>query len=196
LKRVLWAACAVALAASALGCPAERQPPAIAPIAPTAAAPIRMCNPHSVVLVRHAEKAPPVDPPDRDPDLSPKGHDRAARLMKLLGNASITRLVASEYKRTQHTLAPLADRVRRPIETRPAAQSNDLVRELRDAPPGSTTVVATHSNVIPQLVRELGGGPLARLDAEGNLPETEFGRVLILSIGCSTAASMVELNSD
>ena len=155
-----------------------------------------MCNPHAVILVRHAEKALPVDPQDRDPDLSPKGHDRAARLMKLLGNTSITRLVASEYKRTQHTLAPLADRVAKPIETRAAAQSKDLVRELRDAPPGSTTLVATHSNVIPLLVRELGGPSLAGLDAEGNLPETEFGRVLILSIGCSTVASLVELNSD
>ena len=189
---MIRAASAVAFAGCLVGCPAERRE-AIAPSAPIAA--VRECNPHSVILVRHAEKAA-ADPQERDPSLSPKGHDRAARLMKLLGNASITRLVASEYKRTQQTLAPLADRVGKPVETRSAAHSSDLVHELQDAPPGSTTVVATHSNVIPQLVRELGGGPLSRLDEAGNLPETEFGRVLVLSVGCASAATLVELNSD
>ena len=189
MRHFSCAACVVAAAAIMVGCPAERRP------AVAAGAPIRLCNPHSVVVLRHAEKSA-ADPQDRDPALSPKGQDRAARLATLLGNASITRLVASEYKRTQQTLGPLSERVGKPVETRSAAQGHDLVRELRDAPPGSTTVVATHSNVVPQLVRELGAGPLAGVGADGNLPETEYGRVLVLSVGCSTVTSMVELSSD
>jgi broad specificity phosphatase PhoE len=183
-------ALALVFAPTLLGCPAERRQPAVFP-----GAAVRLCNPHSVILVRHAEKAV-VEAGERDPELSPRGHERAQRLATLLGNASITRLVATEYKRTQQTLAQLSQRIGKPVETSSAAHSNDLLRELRDAPPESTTVVATHSNVIPQLARDLGAGALSRLDPEGNLPENDFGRVLVLSVGCSTTPSLVELSSD
>jgi broad specificity phosphatase PhoE len=148
-----------------------------------------------VILVRHAEKAA-SDPQDRDPELTPKGRERAAHLATMLGSAAVTRLVASEYKRTQQTLAPLSERVGKPVEVRSASRTNELVRELRDAPPGSTTIVATHSNVIPMIVRELGGGALRDVGADGALPEGDYSRVLVLSVGCSAAASVVELSSD
>jgi broad specificity phosphatase PhoE len=188
-RRALLASFAILL----LGCPAEKR--ACDPTTTPRPAPQRLCNPHAVVLVRHAEKAA-GDPQDRDPELSPRGRERAARLATLLGKTAITRLVATEYKRTQQTLAPLSERIGKPVEVRSAAQTNDLVRELRDAPPGSTTVVATHSNVIPMIVRDLGGGALRDVTAEGNLPETDYGRVLVVSAGCSTSASVVELSSD
>ena len=182
------------LAATMLGCPAERRP-ACDPTSAQAgqAAPQRLCNPHSVILVRHAEKTF-VDAPD--PDLSLKGRVRAVRLSLLLSKTAITRLVASDTKRTQQTLAPLAERTKKTIDVRPAAQTNDLVRELRNAPPGSTTVVASHSNVIPVIVRELGGGQLRDLTSEGTLDDDDYSRVLVLSVGCSTSASVVELSSD
>jgi broad specificity phosphatase PhoE len=148
------------------------------------------------VLVRHAEKAAPLDPQDKDPDLSPRGQERAARLATLLGKTAVTRLVATEYKRTQHTLTPLSERVGKPIEVRPAARTNDLVRELRDASPGSTTVVATHSNVIPVIVRDLGGRTLRDLGPDGMLAENDYARVLVVAVGCSADASVVELSSD
>ncbi len=136
------------------------------------------------------------DPKERDPELTPKGRERAARLATLLGKQTISRLVATEYKRTQHTLVPLSERAGKPVEVRSAAQTNDLVRELRDAPPGSTTVVATHSNVLPMIVQELGGGPLRNVGADGSLPDDDYARVLVLSVGCSASASVVELSSD
>jgi broad specificity phosphatase PhoE len=182
------------LAVASLGCPPDR--PACGPDggAAQATAP-RLCNPHSVVLVRHAEKVTD-DPKDRDPELTPKGRERAARLSTLLGKQAISRLVATEYKRTQHTLAPLSERIGRPVEVRAAGQTKDLVRELRDAPPGSTIVVATHSNVLPMIVTELGGAPLRNVGADGALPDDDYSRVLVLSAGCSADASVVELSSD
>jgi broad specificity phosphatase PhoE len=185
---------ALGLASMALGCPPDK--PACDP---QTAAPVpaqRLCNPHSVVLVRHAEKTVPLDPQDKDPDLSPRGQERAARLATLLGKTAVTRLVATEYRRTQHTLTPLSERAGKPIEVRPAARTNDLVRELRNAPPGSTTVVATHSNVLPTIVRELGGAPLRDVGPDGLLPENEYSRVLVVTLGCSAEASVVELSSD
>lgn len=180
----------VALAASLLGCPAEKRPPSD----PTASAtPQRLCTPHSVVLVRHAEKAVGQG---HDPELSVEGRARALRLATLLGKIAATRLVATEFKRTQQTLEPLSERIHEPVEVRSAAQTNDLVRELRDAAPGSTTVVATHANVLPMIVRELGGGQLRGLDKDGTLDDNDYGRVLVLTVGCSASAPVVELSSD
>lgn len=181
----------LALVFASLGCPPDR--PAGGGAAATT--PARLCNPHAVVLVRHAEKVTD-DPKDRDPELAPKGRERAARLAILLGKATISRLVASEYRRTQHTLVPLSERVGKPVEVRSAAQTRDLVRELRDAPPGSTTVVATHSNVVPMIVRELGGGSLRDVGADDALPDSDYSRVLVVSVGCGASASVVELSSD
>lgn len=189
-------ALALVFALGLLGCPPAEPARARAPEAPSAAAPRNpVCIPHSVILVRHAEKDT-SDPKERDPELTPKGRERAARLATLLGKASITRLVATEYKRTQHTLAPLGERVAKPVEVRSAARTSDLVRELRDAPAGSTTVVATHSNVVPSIVQELGGGALRGVGADGALPDDDYSRVLVVSVGCSSAASVVELSSD
>jgi phosphohistidine phosphatase SixA len=179
------------LGAWILGCPPEERPACN----PTSAriAPLRLCNPHSVVLVRHAEKAVDDTP---DPDLTPRGRERAQRLSRLLNKTVITRLVASDTKRTQQTLAPLAERTGKTIEVLPAARAFDLVRELRDAPPGTTTVVATHSNVLPRIVRELGGGPLRDLTTDGILADDDYARVIVMSVGCSAMPSVVELSSD
>ena len=186
----------VALALPLFGCPPDR-PPACDPSA-LRPPPQRLCNPHSVILVRHAEKAQaqPQEEANPDPDLSAKGQERAARLATLLGKTAISRLVATEFKRTQQTLAPLSARVSKPVELRSAKQTNDLIRELREAPPGSTTVVATHSNVLPTIVNELNGGPLRALTPNGMLADDDYARVLIVSVGCSTSASVVELSSD
>ncbi len=181
----------LALGLASLGCPPDR--PACG--ASSRPEPPRLCNPHSVILVRHAEKVT-EDPKERDPDLTPRGQERAARLATLLGKTPISRLFATEYKRTQQTLVPLAERAGKPVEVRAAARTSDLVRELRDAPPGSTTVVATHSNVLPMIVMELGGGALRDVGPDGALPEGEYARVLVLSVGCSATASLVELSSD
>lgn len=189
-----------ALAWPVLGCPAERRP-ACAPTSAPYQLPPRAgvsgpCIPHEIVLLRHAEKAAPKGPEDRDPSLSPQGHDRAARIGKLLRRAPITRLIASEYQRTQQTLAPLADRVSRPVDIVPAAHADDLVRELRDAPPGSLTVVASHANVIPHVVTALGGAPLRDLEPDGTLAEDDYARVLLMTVGCSAVAPVVEITSD
>lgn len=184
----------LALAFASVGCPPAK--PACGPNGGTSQAPVaHLCNPHSVVLVRHAEKVTD-DPKERDPELTPKGRERAARLGTMLGKANVSRLVATEYKRTQHTLVPLSERVGKPVEVRSAAQTNDLVRELRDAPPGSATVVATHSNVLPRILEALGGGPLRNVGADGTLADDDYARVLVMSVGCSASAAVVELSSD
>src|SRR5690348_2764504 len=59
----------------------------------------------TVILVRHGEKA--TDDP-RDPSLSPAGEARARALAAMLAKAGVTHLFATQYRRTQATISPLA----------------------------------------------------------------------------------------
>jgi broad specificity phosphatase PhoE len=179
---------ALALAPACASTPAP--PPAPAPVTTAAAA--SCSRGHVVVVVRHAEKASQ----DKDPDLSERGRERARALATLLGSAGVSRVVATEYKRTQQTVGPLAEKAGVTIDVRPAKDTTALVRELASAPDGSVTVVATHSNVVPQIARELGAPALRNLPTPDALAEDDFARVLVLSFGCGAKApTLVELSS-
>jgi len=114
---------------------------------PAADAPVTIC------LVRHAEKA--ADDP-KDPDLSDAGRARAQALATLLEHAGVTRLFASEYKRTQQTLQPLSEKCGHAIEVVPAGTIDAQAALLKSLPAGSVAVVAGHSDTIPKLARALG----------------------------------------
>jgi len=181
LRRALWLVCAACLALT----PVRRsQDAAQAPRLAT------------VVLVRHAEKA--TDDP-RDPSLSEAGRARAAGLATLFGRAQPTRLVATEYKRTRETLAPLAGATGLSVETRPARDVAGLVAALRAAPAGALTIVAGHSNTVPAIARGLGvelGALVAGPQGAGQvLDEAEYDRVVVLTypVGAEGRATSVEL---
>lgn len=150
--------------------------------------------PHTVILVRHAEKDMSTDP--KDPELSSAGKQRAADLARLLAHAGVTRLVASEYQRTQATLTPLGAALGLAIETHAAQDGASLTKELAAAPPGSVTVVAGHSNTVPALAESLGA-PLKELDESGSgLHDSQYDRLFVLTLpaaGSETAASALEL---
>src|SRR3989454_12480696 len=63
----------------------------------------------TVILIRHAEKV--IDPNNADPDLSPAGQTRAQELVRMFGDAGINAIYATQYKRTQQTVKPLADKL-------------------------------------------------------------------------------------
>ena len=58
-----------------------------------------------VFIVRHAEKETSGG---NDPELSESGRARAEVLARMLHDAGITAVYATEFKRTQQTAAPLA----------------------------------------------------------------------------------------
>lgn len=132
----------------------------------------------TVILVRHAEKDPAGG---EDPGLSGRGTQRAEELARLLSNCGASQLLASNYQRTQATLAPLAKALK--LETRviPAQDHSALVEACRNAAPGSTTVVCGHSNTIPKLAMALGVTP-QRLDDKQRLPESEYTRVFLVHL--------------
>ena len=115
----------------------------------------------TIFLVRHAE-AGPARP---DPGLTESGNARAEALSDALGDAAAERLYASQFRRTQETLAPLAaagglevqvDTIDR--EDTPGWAREFARRLLRDHA-GGTVVVAGHSNTVPMVIEALGVEP-------------------------------------
>jgi broad specificity phosphatase PhoE len=145
-------------------------------------------RPVTVVVTRHAEKASEA----KDAELSEVGRARALRLRDLLAASGASRLFATDVVRTQETLAPLAERLHRTVEVRPAGAVGALARELASLEPGTVAVVAHHSNGVPGLVQALGA-ELGGLEG-GMLGHDSFDRVFVLTLGCGTRkTSLVEL---
>lgn len=112
--------------------------------------------PRQIYLLRHAEKAL-SDPAakERDPKLSDEGRARAEALVGLFREVRVTRLYASEWRRTQETLLPLSIASGVEIRVRPASDVDALVRELeQDYYP--VAVVCGHSNTVPLIAQGLG----------------------------------------
>ncbi|MEY2785708.1 MAG: hypothetical protein RL277_1918 [Planctomycetota bacterium] len=146
--------------------------------APNDVSPQELPKGRTVILVRHAEKDPAGG---EDPGLSERGKARAEELARLLIHSKATQMFASNYKRTQATLAPLAKQLSVEPHIIPAQDSDRIIDACRQAPPGSTTVVCGHSNTIPKFAMALGVQP-ERLDEKLRFPENEYTRVLIVHL--------------
>lgn len=106
----------------------------------------------TVVVVRHGEK---VDDSE-DAALSALGLARAQDLADLLRQADVRAVFASEFRRTQETLQPLADRFQLEIQVFPEAEPKHLVDAILEKYEGQLVVVASHGNRIGEILRLLG----------------------------------------
>jgi broad specificity phosphatase PhoE len=129
--------------------------------------------PKTVVLVRHAEKAAE---PASDPNLSEAGAARAERRGKMLARSGVTHLYASEFQRTQQTLAPLAVAVGVQPQVVAAREPAALASALESLPRGAVAVVAGHSNTVPALLEKLTGGA-----AKITLTDSDYDRVFVVT---------------
>jgi phosphohistidine phosphatase SixA len=132
----------------------------------------------TVYLVRHAEKTAEV----ADPPLTAAGAARARALADLLAEARVDAVVATEFQRTQQTVAPLAERLGLQVEVVDAAAADALVARLLASPPGSGVVVAGHSNTVPQLIAALG------VEEAVEIPDDRYGDLFVVSIDGGTAS--------
>ena len=129
-----------------------------------------------VIAVRHAETEAVTDP---DPNLSLLGQERAARLARTLaevqGERGVDAVFASELRRTQQTVAPLAQSLSLPTNILPAASWSDLHRRILSDYRGKVVVVAGHSNTVPPLIEALS-------DQEVTLTENDYDRLYIVFV--------------
>jgi phosphohistidine phosphatase SixA len=139
----------------------------------------------TVVFVRHAEKDPSAAAKDKNPGLGEAGRKRAAALARLLSHSGVTDLIASEYRRAQETLAPLAQSTGHKVEVVSASEPARCIERLSRAPSGSVSVVAGHSNTIPALIEALGGfvGDVVNTPQGPELRESEYDRIFIVTLG-------------
>src|SRR5213078_1679446 len=63
----------------------------------------------TVILVRHAEKN--IEPNNPDPDLSAVGQARSQELARMLSGAGVNAIYATNFKRTQQTVQPIASQL-------------------------------------------------------------------------------------
>ena len=128
----------------------------------------------TIILVRHAEKK--IEPDNPDPDLTPEGGARAQEIARMFGEAGINAIYATQFKRTQQTVKPLADRTGVTPTILDAKQTDELTNRLLTNHRGQTVFIAGHNNTVPALVSALSG------ENYGVIPESEYDNLFIVTI--------------
>ena len=139
----------------------------------------------TIILVRHGEKN--IEPNNPDPDLSPAGQARAQELVRVLGSTNIDAIYATNLKRTQQTVKPIADKIGKTLTVLDAKATADLVNRIVTANRGQTVLVAGHSNTVPAIVAALGGG------SSPDIPDSEYDNLFIVTIYKYGSAKVVKL---
>ncbi len=139
----------------------------------------------TVILVRHAEKI--VDPNNPDVDLSLAGQARAQEIVRIFGDAGINTIFATQYKRTQQTVKPLAEKLGLPINQVNSKNTSDLVAQIRAQHSGQVIFIAGHNNTVPEIVAALGGPTFPVI------PENEFDNLYIVTVYRTGKAKLVKL---
>ena len=168
-RRTLLGSAAALACTTTLG---RAQTPPAAPPPPAAVMAMR-----TLILVRHGEKN--ADDP-RDPTLSEAGLQRAAALLRLLGETRITHVWTSEYKRTKDFVAEIAKRHELTPEAFPGRDPLGLAERIKAMPAGSIGLVVGHSNTLPVIAKALRA-PLTNLAGGTDLRDDEYDRLVVIS---------------
>jgi len=138
----------------------------------------------TVIVVRHAEKL--AD--EGDPSLSTAGVARAEALSRTLAHLPVTVLFASQYKRTQETLAPLASQFGIPVQVHDARDVVGLAGVLRSQHAGQVVVVAGHSNTVPDLMRALG------VESVSDMSDQQYEDLFVVRLHPDGSATALHFN--
>jgi broad specificity phosphatase PhoE len=137
----------------------------------------------TVYVVRHAEKLNA----DADTPLSPAGEHRAVALAERLSDAGVQRIYATNFQRTQRTVAQVAERNGLEVEQVDAGAVEALVARIKTEDLGKVVLVAGHSNTVPAIVQALSGM------AVEPMPEERFDRLFKVKLVAGGAATVDEM---
>jgi phosphohistidine phosphatase SixA len=145
----------------------------------------------TIFVMRHAEKLT-ANPEDPDPALAPAGEARALELAQFFGRAPkgqrLDAMVVSEFRRTQDTVRPLANRLGIPVIVVPADDIRATASRALDENRGGRVLVVGHSDTVPEIVKELSGV------AVGPMSEAEYGIVYLVTIPRFSRAAVTRLD--
>jgi len=133
-------------------------------------------RPILLIALRHGEKERGVS----DPGLTRAGHRRAEALAALLGRTRLAAIFATDYRRCQESVEPLARECGVAVTVIEAADPHRQLAAIRALPPGSAAVLCGHANTIPALLHALGG-EIPELDF-GMIPEKCHDRLFVVSL--------------
>jgi len=139
----------------------------------------------TVILIRHAEKI--IDPNNPDVDLSPAGQARAQEIVRMFGEAGVNAIYATQYKRTQETVKPLADKLGLPVTVVNSKGTAELLAQIRAQHSGQTIFIAGHNNTVPEIIAALGGPQYP------TIPESEYDNLFIVTVYRTGKAKVVKL---
>jgi broad specificity phosphatase PhoE len=143
----------------------------------------------TVIVVRHAEKELSTI---EDPPLTTQGEQRAQLLARMLGTVSgpgkVSGSFATDTRRTQRTVAPLAARLGLTVNVLPARDIEALVNRIRHDYRGRAVVVAAHSNTIPEIVKRL-----AKVDEVPPIADDDYGTMYVVTMPTLGPASVLRL---
>ncbi len=139
----------------------------------------------TVILVRHAEKI--IDPNNNDQDLNAAGQTRAQDIVRIFGDTGINAIYATQYKRTQQTVKPLADKLGVPVTVVNSKGTADLLAQIRAQHSGQTIFIAGHNNTVPEIIAALGGPQYPAI------PESEYDNLYIVTVYRTGKAKVVKM---
>ena len=148
---------------------------------PAAAQSAADLQPITIIALRHGEKG---DDDPRDPGLAEAGTARAKQLKKMLAHAGVTHVFATNYRRTQETIAPLAAEAGLEVVTYDPKDIPTFAAKMLRLDPGSVAVIVGHSNTTPDLVKALGGtaSDLTEMRGMQLIPEEDYNRMYVLTL--------------
>ena len=118
-------------------------------------------------FVRHFEKQQGANP-----ELTDVGKKRASQLAEFFADISLSQIYSTDYKRTQQTAAPVADKLGLVIQSYDPRQLPELAKMLRLT---SNVLVVGHSNTTPELITLMGG-------TTPEITESDYGQLFLLSV--------------
>jgi broad specificity phosphatase PhoE len=157
------------------------------PVPPASAASSQVTT---IILVRHAEKVTD-NPQDQDPALSPAGQERAQELAKALDGATVSAIYVTEFRRTQLTAAPVAQRFGLTPEIRPrgtaeaGAYAQDQAPKILKKHPGKVVLIISHNDTVPAFVKVLTGKTVPEIT------DSEFDRFYVVEVPKTGTARLI-----
>jgi phosphohistidine phosphatase SixA len=145
----------------------------------------------TVFVMRHAEKLT-SSPEDPDPPLAPAGEARALELAQLFGRTpkgqGLDAIVVSEFRRTQDTVRPLANRLSVPVIVMPADDPEGTAKRALSENRGGRALIVGHSDTVPEIVKALSGADV------GPMSEAEYGILYVVTVPRFSRAAVTRLD--
>lgn len=112
-----------------------------------------------IFLTRHMEK---IKSDSKNPSLSPKGQEKAQRLVSLLKDKNITAIYSTDYARTRETATPLAESLGIPVQIYNPRDLVNFATEVKNKK--QNALIVGHSNTTPALTYLISGKPQSDID--------------------------------